>query len=81
LGLLSDNAYGFLTPHVRETRGGSETISLEAGPYVGTLPLRNGDTLYILPRVGRNSFSRMLFRTEGLDETIRKEFDALSQLG
>ena len=60
---------------------GKTVISLEAGPYVGTIPLNNQDMLYIIPRTGRDSFSRMMFVVEGIDEAVRTEFDEFVNLG
>ncbi len=70
----------YLTPHV--IRGTSTvSIALEAGPYIGALPLSTGETLFIEPRVGRAALSRMLSVTARLDNAVRKEFEEFANLG
>jgi 5-methylcytosine-specific restriction enzyme subunit McrC len=81
LSWLPNRAYSYVTPHVGSTESNQSEVRLEAGPYVGTIPLRNGDTLFILPRAGRASYARMLFVAEGLEEAISKEFDRFVNLG
>jgi McrBC 5-methylcytosine restriction system component len=78
---LPAKAYSYVTPRVEGTLDRVERVYLEAQPYVGALPLKNGDTLYIVPRAGRDSFSRMLLLSEGLDDAIRDEFEDLVRLG
>lgn len=78
---LSPEAYRYVTPHINHLPAGKTLVSLEAGPYVGTLPLNNRDTLYIIPRAGRESFSRMMFVVEGIEEAARKEFEEFVNLG
>lgn len=80
LGWLSSEAYAYITPHVGKGFPTS-SIALEAGPYAGAIPLINGDTLYIVPRLGKGMFSRMLLVGEGLDQAIREEFRELVQMG
>lgn len=78
---LPPAAYRYVTPRVSGGLGGSPIVRLEAGPYVGTLPLQNGDVLYIAPRCGREAFGRMLFLTEGIDKAVDEEFNRLSHIG
>ena len=78
---LPSQAFKYVTPHFVERVPGIRHVYLEAGPYVGTLPLLNGDTLYISPRAGRQSFSRMLLLSEGLKDAIRDEFEELARIG
>lgn len=81
LSWLYTEAYKYVTPRLSTTPSGKEEVSLEAGPFVGTLPLKNEDTLYIVPRAGRRSFTRMLLLAEGLRDAVRKEFEETAQLG
>lgn len=74
-------AYRYVTPHLRRVALRPNDVSLEAGPYIGALPLKNGDTLYIIPRVGRESYSRMIFVVEGLEDAVSKEFEEFVQIG
>ena len=60
-------AYEYVTP---STSRDGRRIELRAGPYVGALPLLNGDVLWILPRAGQRAFSRMLILSEGLEDSI-----------
>lgn len=78
---LFADAYRYVTPHVNRLSSGKTFVSLEAGPYVGTIPLINNDILYIIPRAGRESFSRMLFVVDGIEDAVRKEFDQYVNLG
>jgi 5-methylcytosine-specific restriction endonuclease McrBC regulatory subunit McrC len=57
-----------------------DIIALEAGPSVGAIPLLNGDVLWIVPRAGQNTFSRMLIVSEGLDDAIKDEIDGEATL-
>lgn len=79
LAWLPDQAYDYLTPR-RFTGGARDQVALEAGPYIGVLPLRNGDVLYIAPRVGQETVSRMLLMTGRLEHAVRREFEELSRL-
>ncbi|MEQ5815180.1 hypothetical protein J3362_06675 [Marinobacter sp. NFXS11] len=61
-----------LSLHIRGT-----VIGIESQGLIGALPLKNGDTLQILPKVGQANFLKMLFRAEGyypLNELGRDEF-------
>lgn len=66
-------AYDYVTP--RASRDGKR-VELEAGPFVGALPLAGDRVLYLVPRAGRRAFARMLLTTEGLDQAIQDELDA-----
>ncbi len=76
---LPPQAYEYISPRLKALRAGSTAVELEAHPYVGSLPLDNGDVLRILPRVGEKVFWRMLLFSEGLSEIVRREFDELTQ--
>ena len=78
---LPATAYIYVRPHLQRTMLGIVDVHLEAGPYVGSLPLKNGDTLYIIPRVGRESYSRMLFIVEGIEDAVSYEFEEFARMG
>ena len=61
--------------------GKPAAVELEAGPYVGILPLANGDTLTIAPRAGEASLSRMLAVSENLDDAILHDLNDIVSLG
>jgi 5-methylcytosine-specific restriction enzyme subunit McrC len=71
-------AYQYITPSVSRD---SCRIELEAGPAVGTIPLLNGDVLWIVPRSGQYAFSRMLLVSEGLDDSVQSEIEEEAALG
>ncbi len=71
-------AYDYVTP--RMSRDGRR-LELEAGPFVGTIPLAGERVLYVVPRAGHRSFSRMLLITESLDQALQDELDELAALG
>ena len=50
-------------------------LGLEAQGVAGSIPLRNGDTLQILPKVGQVNFLRMLFLAEGRQGRLRRDYD------
>lgn len=50
-------------------------LGLEAQGLAGSMPLRNGDTLQIAPKVGEADFLYMLFRAEGDQADFKREFD------
>lgn len=81
LAWLPSQADRYLTPHVYTDGRSAQRIELEAGPYVGALPLTTGESLYIAPRVGRQVLARMLAVTERLDAAVRKEFEDFARLG
>jgi 5-methylcytosine-specific restriction endonuclease McrBC regulatory subunit McrC len=51
-------------------------LGLEAQGLVGAIPLLNGDTLQILPKIGRVNFFRLLFKAEGFQPDLEREYDA-----
>lgn len=81
IGWLPVGAYSYLTPHIRHTRGGNEIVALESGPFIGSLPLRNNDVLYVLPQAGEQALWRMLLFAEGLADQMPREFDDFTRLG
>lgn len=80
IGWLPAGAYNYLTPQIRHTRGGNDLVALESGPFVGTLPLVNGDVLRILPQAGEKALWRMLLFSEGLADQTRREFEEFTQV-
>lgn len=80
LAWLPPQAVSYVTPHIYHDLTGQQSIALEAGPYVGALPLTTGDTLYIAPRIGRQALARMLVVTERLTDAARKEFEEFASL-
>jgi hypothetical protein len=57
--------------HLREGEVGIESQGL-----VGAIPLLNGDTLQIVPKIGQVNFLRLLFRAEGLQPDLAREFES-----
>lgn len=58
------------------TRG--QDVGLEIGGVIGAVPLLNGDTLHIVPKVGPANFFRMLLTAEGLGERAKRDFDGFA---
>lgn len=56
-------------------------FGLEVGGVVGSVPLANGDTLHIAPKVGPANFYRMLLTAEGLFEELRTPFEDFVSYG
>lgn len=81
LAWLPPSAYRYVTPRIVGQGTKGSVVMIDAGPYVGALPLLNGDTLYVVPKSGRQAFSRMLFVAEGLNKAQPEEFDELVSLG
>lgn len=52
----------------------ANAIGLEVGGVVGSVPLHNGETLHIVPKVGRMNFFRMLLTAEGLQDFLTSDF-------
>jgi 5-methylcytosine-specific restriction enzyme subunit McrC len=50
-------------------------LGLEAQGVAGSIPLRNGETLQITPKIGQVNFLRMLFLAEGSQGNLRREYD------
>lgn len=51
-------------------------IGLESQGIVGAIPLANGDTLQIIPKIGKVNFLHLLFKAEGNQSALQSEFDA-----
>ena len=51
-------------------------IGLKADGVVGSIPLANGDTLRIRPKVGPVNFFRLLMVAEGSVPSLKREYDA-----
>ena len=81
LSWLPKMAYSYLSVRLNTLSSEKHTIEVDVGPYVGAIPLNSGDTLSLLPRVGRQAFWRMLLVSEGLDRSIRKEFEDFVHFG
>lgn len=69
-----------LDSQVRVVTKGADT-GLEIGGIIGALPLLNGDTLHIVPKVGPANFFRMLLTAEGLSDRVTREFDSFASWG
>jgi len=52
-----------------------EKLGLEIQGVVGAIPFRNGDTLQIIPKVGKINFLRLLFRAEGNQRDLESSFN------
>jgi 5-methylcytosine-specific restriction endonuclease McrBC regulatory subunit McrC len=77
---LPDGAYNYLTPQIKHSRGGTTSVALEAGPFIGTIPLTNGDVLRIMPQAGEKALWRMLLFSEGLADQMKREFEAFTEV-
>lgn len=53
-------------------------VGIEIGGVVGVVPLLNGDTLQIIPKVGNINFMKMLMVCEGLYGEFQQEFNELA---
>ena len=65
-------AWDYVTP--RSSQNGL-IVEVDAGPYVGAIPLTNDEVLWIVSRSGQQSFSRMMIVSEGLDDAIQSEIN------
>lgn len=65
---------GGITLHTRAGR-----LGVEAQGVVGTFPLKNGDTVQIIPKVGEINFLHMLFLAEGNTTSLTDRFDEFVQ--
>ena len=54
------------------------SIGFEVEGIVGSIPLLNGDTLHIIPKVGTCNFIRMMLTADGLYEESRRIFKELA---
>jgi len=52
-------------------------VAAKSEQYVGALPLLNGDTLRLLPKIGMKAFGRMLLVAECLENALGHEFSSL----
>lgn len=59
------------------TRDGE--LGVEPQGIAGALPLSTGDTLQIVPKIGKVNFLRLLFRSEGRQHQLLNEFDDFVQ--
>lgn len=50
-------------------------VGLRARGVVGTMPLGNGETLQIVPKVGQANFLRMLYRALGAHQVLDRQFE------
>lgn len=50
-------------------------IGIEAQGVVGAIPLKNGDTLQIVPKIGPVNFLRLLFRATGSRADLDREYE------
>lgn len=53
----------------------NEEVGIEAQGVVGAIPLRNGDTLQIVPKIGKVNFLRLLFKAEGVQPELNRSYD------
>lgn len=72
LGDLPDILPKGLSLHTR-----NNDLGLEAQGIVGTIPLKSGSTLLIVPKIGRLNFMRILLKAEGADTLINRDYDEL----
>lgn len=54
-------------------------LGLESQGLVGAIPLGNGDTLQIIPKIGRVNFLRLLFKAEGIQHDLEREYEDFVQ--
>lgn len=54
----------------------SGILGLEVNGVVGAISLSNGDTIQILPKIGRINFLRLLFKAEGNQTALESEFNS-----
>lgn len=54
-------------------------VGLEVQGLAGTLPLTNGDTLSILPKIEEVNFLRLLFRVQGMQKDLEREYEDFVQ--
>lgn len=58
-----------------------DQLGIDADGVVGSIPLGNGDSLHILPKIGEVNFLRMLFRTLGRQADVERQFDDFASYG
>lgn len=54
-------------------------VGLEPHGMAGAIPMRNGDTLQIIPKIGQVNFLRLLFRANGSQTGLQKEYDSFAR--
>jgi len=54
-------------------------VGFEVGGIAGSIPLNNGDTLHIIPKIGTCNFIRMMLTADGLYDESRRIFKELSK--
>ena len=54
----------------------NEIIGIEIQGLVGSLRLNNGDSLHIIPKIGRVNFLRLLFKAEGKQLDLEREYES-----
>lgn len=59
-----------ITVHIR-----GDELGIEIQGLAGAIPLLNGDTLHIVPKIGQVNFLRLLFKAEGLQRDLKTEFE------
>jgi hypothetical protein len=59
-----------ITIHLR-----GEELGLEVQGLAGAIPLLNKDTLQIIPKIGRVNFLRLLFKAEGFQRDLGREYE------
>lgn len=74
------SATKYITPVFRGRKAGRAHVEFETGPYIGAIPLLDGNTLQILPRAGASTFWRMLWVAAGLN-TSQHRFPELAEIG
>ena len=52
-----------------------EEFGIEVQGLVGAIPLLNGDTLQITPKIGNVNFFRLLFKAEGFQRDLEREYE------
>lgn len=57
----------------------NEEVGFDIQGLVGAIPLANGDTLQIIPKIGSVNFLRLLFRAHGQLNDLEKEYSQFVQ--
>lgn len=52
-----------------------DNIGIEPQGVVGSIPLLNGDTIQIVPKIGTINFFRLLLKAEGMQKDLEREFE------
>ena len=72
---VSHNDIPYPWPSSISIRVRSTGLGVVPQGVVGTVPLLNGDTIQILPKIGRVSFFRLFVTAGGLQQELKREFD------